>query len=462
MFDQKVDATLVGIGEGPAGASGDTADEWYFNHEFDEFVYQLTLEAENEVATRSAHRLPLGLESIPPGPLLAAALGRVDRSQLNGYDLVRLLQARERMVAHCQAQSMADMVDISYASPGTEDSPPERMDEAAEFAADEIRAALTMTRRSAESRMTIASEVRERLPSLWSLFDEGVLDWSRVMVIVKGVSHLSDMQARNVVETIADRASRLTTGQLAAWIRRLCVDASPEEAKQRYEHAVDNRRVWLEQTVDGTGNLHLLDIPIEDLTAIGRRINRHMINLRKRDDDRTHDQLRADIATDMLLGSNPRIGGRGLVDIRVDLTTLAGLDDRSAEIPGLGPVIADIARKVADQQHKAEWRATVTDENGDVVHLVTTSRRPTTAISRITEATQPTCSYPGCRMPARDSDFDHLESHAEGGETSTRNGGPKCRHDHVLKDHGWTHRRVKGKDIWTSPLGHTYITIKPP
>ena len=462
MFDQEEDVSSVAPDESPAGASGDTADEWYFNREFDELVYRLTLEAENEAAITAAHRLPLGLELIPPGPLLAAALGRVDRTQLNGYDLVRLLQARERMVAHCQAQSMADMVDISYASPGTEDSPPERMEEAAEFAADEIRAALTMTRRSAESRMSIASEVRERLPDLWSLFDKGALDWSRVMVILKGVSHLSEVDARDVVETIADRAPRLTTGQLAAWIRRLCVDTSPEEAKERYEHAVDNRRVWLEQTVDGTGNLHLLDIPIEDLTAIGRRINRHMINLEKRDDDRTHDQTRADIVTDMLLGSDPKLGGRGLVDIRVDLTTLAGLDDKSAEIPGLGPVIADIARKVADQQHKAEWRATVTDENGDVVHIVTTSRRPTTTISRITEATQPTCSYPGCRMPARDSDFDHLKAHAEGGETSTRNGGPKCRHDHILKDHGWIHRRVKGKDIWTSPLGHTYITIKPP
>jgi hypothetical protein len=49
----------------------------------------------------SRHVLP-DLDSIPPGPYLLAILGAVDRSKLNGFDAVRLLRARERMVAHLQ------------------------------------------------------------------------------------------------------------------------------------------------------------------------------------------------------------------------------------------------------------------------------------------------------------------------------------------------------------------------
>jgi len=61
-------------------------------------------------------------------------------------------------------------------------------------------------------------------------------------------------------------------------------------------------------------------------------------------------------------------------------------------------------------------------------------------------------------MPAVDCDLDHLTAWTDGGPTTLTNTGPKCRHDHQLKDHGWTHRRQNDQDHWTSPHGHTYIT----
>ena len=428
-------------------------------------IYELTVEALNEdwpSVTEARPQVPPELEILPPGPLLAAALAEIDRSELDGYDLVRVLKASDRLVAHYQACSMATAVEISYAAPLYSPSPGQRHEEAFEFASDEIRAALTLTRNAADARLSLASELVEMLPRVWEMLHEGIIDFSRAMVIARGVLHLGEEEARNVVEAIAERAPRLTTGELAAWIRRLCAESEPERAKRRYEQARKERLLWIEQTVDGTGAIHILNAPIEQVRAIGRRVNAHMFALRKVDDPRTHDQMRADIATDLLLGSDPTNRGRGLVDIQVDLTTLAGLDDKVAEIPGLGPVIADVARKVADMQPKAEWRVVVTDDEGQVVDIVTTTRRPNAALSRYVEATQPVCAFPGCRMPARYSDFDHLVPRSEGGETSSENGGPKCRHDHILKDHGWTHERVDGDDRWTSPLGHTYTAERPP
>jgi hypothetical protein len=328
-----------------------------------------------------------------------------------------------------------------------------------EFASDEIRAALTLTRNAANKRMSLSSDLCQRLPRVYRLLDQGLIDLAKVRVIVHGTGHLDETSAREVAEAVIPKAPRLTTGQLSALIRKLCVTTDPADAKKRYETAVGERMVWIEATVDGTADIHLLDIPIATASAIGRKVNGHMISLRNDGDPRRHDQLRADILCDLILGNDlAGLNSRGLVDIRVDLTTLAGLDDKAGEIPGMGPVIADVARKVAFSQQKAEWRVTVTGDNGEIILAETTRRRPTAAQTRLIHAQHPTCVFPGCRIPAEDCDLDHNIPWAQGGPTTTTNVNPKCRHDHILKDHGWTHRYQNGRHIWTSPLGHTYIT----
>ena len=423
----------------------------------DDLTYILTVDELNTGwIEEDRHVLP-ELESMPPGPFLAIVLESIDRSRLNGYDLVRLLRARERQLAHCQADGMSDMVEISYAAPGDSESNPDRLAEAFEFASDEIRAALALTRRSADYRLSFADDLIRRVPRVWRMLSEGVIDVPRARVMSNGTAHLDEDEARGVIDEVADRAPRMTTGQLAALIRKLCVESDPEKAEKRVDRAKSERRFIVEATSDGTGNVHLLDIDLADAKAIGKRVNAHMISLRRDGDNRSHDNLRADIARDLFLGSDPTNGGRGTFDMRVSLSTLAGLDEKAGENPGMGPVIADAARKYADMHPKADWQVTITDDHGNVVDVVTTSRRPTKAISRFVNATQPTCSFPGCRVPAEDCDFDHLLPRCQGGETSARNGGPKCRHDHTLKDHGWVHMRVEGVDIWISPLGHTYI-----
>jgi hypothetical protein len=300
--------------------------------------------------------------------------------------------------------------------------------------------------------------VCERLPRVWELLDRGVIDLSRARVMVDGTFHLEEPDARDVIDRVSERAPRLTTGQLAALIRRLCAETNPDGATSRYEDAVDRRRLVIEQTVDGTGNLYVLDIPISAATAIGRQINGYMISLKNDGDDRLHDQLRADIACDLLLGNvfgSP--GSRGKVDIKVDMTTLAGLDEKAGEIVGMGPVVADVARQIADVQQNAEWRLTVADENGRVVHTGITRRRPNRRLSRQIESIHPTCVFPGCRVPAASCDLDHVVAWSDGGPTNVSNLSPKCRHDHRLKDHGWTQHQDAGDHIWSSPLGHTYI-----
>jgi hypothetical protein len=65
------------------------------------------------------------------------------------------------------------------------------------------------------------------------------------------------------------------------------------------------------------------------------------------------------------------------IEIRVGLATLLGLDEQPGEIPGLGPVLAEVARAVVARQVRgAEWRFAVTDPDGYLLLAGVTRRRP--------------------------------------------------------------------------------------
>jgi hypothetical protein len=185
-------------------------------------------------------------------------------------------------------------------------------------------------------------------------------------------------------------------------------------------------------------------------------------SLKTKQEGRTIDQLRADVVLDLLEGTGvARKAGRGAVTLHADLATLAGLADSPGELGGYGPVISDIARRVAEKQPDAEWTYVVTDPvTGDIVDVGITGYRPTASQRREVLAAYQRCVFPGCRMPSTDCDIDHRVPHADNGPTATPNLGPVCRHDHVIRHRfGWSYRReANGDHVWRSPLGHTYTS----
>jgi Domain of unknown function (DUF222) len=71
-----------------------------------------------------------------------------------------------------------------------------------------------------------------------------------------------------------------------------------------------------------------------------------------------------------------------------------------------------------------------------------------------------TCTGPVCRRPAAQCDVDHNTPYEAGGRTCRCNTGPKCRHDHRLKQHPkWIVDQLPdGTFRWTTPSGRTYTT----
>jgi hypothetical protein len=64
------------------------------------------------------------------------------------------------------------------------------------------------------------------------------------------------------------------------------------------------------------------------------------------------------------------------VEIRVEISTLLGLDERPGEIAEWGPVHAELARRLVRAQTAAEWRYAITDEDGHLLDEGITRRRP--------------------------------------------------------------------------------------
>jgi hypothetical protein len=220
--------------------------------------------------------------------------------------------------------------------------------------------------------------------------------------------------------------------------------------------------VYCRPAEDGTAHLLGLYLPPDQANAAMRRLTHQAKKLKAKGDERPIDQIRADLFLAILTGSDDdqAESQRGVVDLKVDLTTLAGLDDNPAEIPGWGPVISDIARKVAHAQTKSQWRALATDpETGQPVALVTTRRRPTAEQRRMVEAIDPECVFPTCPMDFASCDINHEIPWAETHHTTVDELEPLCRHHHVgHHKRGWKLKRLQpGIHQWTSPLGQIYI-----
>lgn len=399
--------------------------------------------------------------SLPPGAFLAAMVECTDRSDLCGHDLVYLVQARMRLISHLQAELYRDMTELGYCPPSGPGDQPTRIGEFDEHTAEEIRAALVWTRRAAESTVGYAWQITEQYPRVGEALSEGLIDLPRARVIVDGVGGLEQEEAEVVVDRILEDAPRLTTGQIRAEIRRLAADADPDAAKKRYQAGLEERRVIAQSRSEGTAELIGENLEADRVAAVMARINDLARKLRRGNDPRTMDQLRADLFLELLEGRDHHEGSvrEPLVDIRVALDTLIGLNDQAAEIPGWGPVIADIARQALERQPDGQWRVTVADPNTDAVLWDgTTRRRPTAAQRRHIEARHTECTHPRCRMPAHRCDIDHLQPHSEGGPTHTHNCAPGCRHDHMLHTLGiWNIEQPQpGVYIWISRHGHHY------
>ncbi len=180
-------------------------------------------------------------------------------------------------------------------------------------------------------------------------------------------------------------------------------------------------------------------------------------------DERTLDQLRADIFTDTLLTSGPdrHAFGDGLeairatVQVTVPVLTMTGVSTEPALLAGYGPIDPDTARVLAGGA--PGWERVMTSPvTGSV--LAVDRYRPGPALQRFLAARDEHCRFPGCRRPVWRCDVDHTIGAAQGGPTHHANLAHLCRGHHTLKGvTAWSVQQTSpGVLIWTSPTGRKH------
>lgn len=246
--------------------------------------------------------LPEGLAEMAPGPELSAVLAGIDLSRLSGYDGVVAMQARYRQLSHERARLMATMVEVGLCDIGPDDELPRRATPD-DYAADEIRAALVLTRPAAEGQFWLAYDLVTRLPAVHAAMDAGAVDEPRARIFSEWTAELSGDHTRAVCEALLPRAGVVTTGELIELIKKHAIALDPEWARRRYEQALADRKVVGRRNPDGSANLSGYNLPVDRVAAAGARIDALAKAAKHAGDPRPIDHLRADLFLGMVDGS---------------------------------------------------------------------------------------------------------------------------------------------------------------
>ncbi len=323
--------------------------------------------------------IPEGLADVPPGPRLAAMLDGVALGTCGSAQLQVVVAAWSRLLSHVQARFSEALLEAGYAAgdadPGKAAVAGARSRGLDDFSGTEVAWSLTWSRQAATAQLDAAHELVERLPAVFEALRAGRIDPCRAKVFCHAVRGLPDESARALAARFIGKAEKLTAAQLRDKLRYQVILADPGLAKERYKQRVVDRRVFLQQYLDGTAQLVGESLPPHLAAAGFDRVNRCAKAAKAAGDVRTLGQLRADAFIDFLTG-NPFTLTPGTDPLTRDADAQARADGRDGD-----PVEADgdrqlVPRRQAPGEPKVGFWARKNDPNPRPTPPTQTRRRP--------------------------------------------------------------------------------------
>ncbi|SQD95535.1 conserved hypothetical protein [Parafrankia sp. Ea1.12] len=298
-------------------------------------------------------------------PFLRRFCHRVDR-----------YRTKLKVLGWLQAGMMEDLSAITHMNPPREAATGTFDELAPEDVAIEVGASATSVARD----MTYARTITDRLPRALTTLKNGAIDLSRLRSLERAVRPLDDELAAAVERRVLEGGPRPTQGAFADACRRTVQRIDPDGSAERARSRRAARRVWVRPGEEGSSTLSAL-LPAEEADACYRRVDqvtREIVAARDTHDERTTDQIRADVVVDLLTGRAEH--GRPFscdVQVVVPVTTLLGISSEPGEIPGVGTIPGAVAREMAARPGST-WRRLLTDQRG-VLLDVSDRRHPTPA-----------------------------------------------------------------------------------
>ncbi len=456
---------------------------------------------------------------LAPGPELAAAAAAADdhRGQLGESELIGVLCGWQRQAAWAQAGQAAclnELVQRRKAQSVELNRP-----SLAEHVDDEVAAALALTGRAAGRQLQVSLGLA-RLPEVHAALSAGRIDWVKASLFTDHLAGLPDEDAAAIAAAVLAGADRKTSGQLRAMLMRAVLAYDPDAAQRRREAARKDASVHAWDEVSGNAALAGRELAPEDVAHASARLTEYARWLHEQGAEGTMDELRAAAyvalltgrSMDSLVSTHPAgaEGGAGLpagwpqmtgsINLTMPMSAWLGQSAAPGELAGYGPADAGTCRELAGRAGPgARWCLTLTDAGGRAVahacapagspapgsirwatglrsrmeflETGTCSHarraagyRPPQNLAHLVRVRQRTCSFPGCRRPARRCDLDHTVPYDQGGATCECNIAPLCRRHHQAKQaHGWRLTQDQpGVMTWRMPHGRTYQTTGEP
>ncbi len=353
--------------------------------------------------------------------------------------------------------------------------------------AEQIAAGLRLPSGSAQRLIAEAEALTHELPGTMSALRRGEISLRHAQVMVDecwqlgggtdpGADAGTSAEVRRAAveafeEATLPAAMKLTVAKFTRKARQLRERTHPETIQARRVKAAGDREFSFEPSRDGMAYLTLYtEAPLA--TAIHDRVTAAAMAQQRREEPRTLTQLRADVATELLLTGGGPVGGldgertkdrfagiRPTVFVTVPVLTLLGHSDEPATLDGYGPIDPDTARRLTAQAPSL-FRLLTDPETGDLLALSKDCYRLPRRLRRFLRLRDETCRFPGCNRKAVHSDLDHTIAKEHGGPNTAANLAHLCRKHHRLKHlTGWSVEQLDhGVLRWTSPTGHQYTS----
>ena len=306
-------------------------------------------------------------------------------------------------------------------------------------------------------------------PEVLALLDSGDLNERRAELIVNETAVLCLPDRRVADVAIADHLLEHPTlgdRDTADAARRIVLRIDETAALRRRERAERERHVTARRRADGRGEVtgHVADW---QLAAIMASLGARADLMRHEGDVRTRSQLVADLFVERLAGMPGASGVPVHLNLVLDVETPLGDAKEPAEVPGLGPIPASVARNLllASPRARTRLRRLFTDTD----HLVTmesTSRTFDGLLREFITLRDRRCRTPWCDASIRH--LDHVTEARHDGPTSAYNGQGLCEACNYTKQDPTITHEVVSTDLLeahatrvTTPTGASYDSRAP-
>ncbi|WP_183099240.1 HNH endonuclease signature motif containing protein [Nocardioides pelophilus] len=338
-----------------------------------------------------------------------------------------------------------------------------------DFAVMELSALLGRSLDSGRNFVGQVLELAHRLPRLWARVVEGEVPVWRGLRIADHTRLLPQDAAGFVDRQLAPFAHGCSWAQVDRLVEEALVRFDPEAAEERRREAQDHRHV--DTGVDNVGYDGIAHVDavldVADAFDLENAVARRAKLYGQLGDDDSLDVRRAkalgeiareDLALDLEV-ADPETGEivRTVPGRKAELVVHLSATDQT--VGRLGntrtPISVEQVKSWFNLPNTSLIVRPVVDLAGS--QPVDSYEIPD-RIARQVTLRDHHCVFPHCTRPAESCDLDHIEPHADGGETSPRNLAPTCRGHHRMKTAGRAHYRMlrPGTYYWTLPSG-TYL-----